>query len=386
MNSFASGGNDPARPPLPKRGKLLVYRFGQIGDTVAALPSLWVLREQFPHAKIVILSEIPGRRTHLPPEAVLPKTGLVDGFEKYPAGSSLKNLLPAWRQLRQLRRQGFDTLVYLTPSHRTARQRLRDRWFFRLCGIKHIMAFRGFARELRPRRADGTLPILPPEADALLSRLRLDGLPVPPAGQGRMELCLTAAERETVRQWWQANGHATPPRDWVAVCPGAKLSSKLWPWERYAEVGQRLIARHGIFPVVIGGAEDQAVGLKLVAAWGTGLCAAGQLKVRESAALMEQARLYLGNDTGVMHLAAAVGRPCVAVFSAQDWPGIWEPYGTGHHVLRFEVPCAGCRLSVCDQDLRCLRGIEVERVYAACAAVLARLRRGETPPVVSHAA
>jgi len=84
---------------------------------------------------------------------------------------------------------------------------------------------------------------------------------------------------------------------------------------------------------------------------GTGLCAAGELSVRESAALMEGARFYLGNDTGVMHLAAAVSIPCVGVFSARNWPGIWEPYGHGHKVLRFDVPCSGCHLAVCNKTL-----------------------------------
>ena len=364
MASFTS----PTLASIPQ--SILVFRIGQIGDTVAALPSLWALRDQFPRARIVILSEIPARNTHLPPETVLPQSGLVDGFEKYPGGSSLKNLLPAWRKIRQLRRQGFNTLVYLAPSGRTVKQRLRDRLFFRLCGIQRLLGTKGFARLPRPRHPDGSLVVLPREADVLLARLQPDGVPVPPAGRGRMTLCLTETERERARQWWQASGYSTPPRDWVAICPGAKWTSKLWPWERYAEVGRLLIERHGVFPVIIGGPEDRAVGLKLLAAWGTGLCAAGQLSVRESAALMETSRFYLGNDTGVMHLAAAVGRPCVAVFSSQDSPGIWEPYGPGHHVLRFDVPCSGCRLSVCDQQLQCLLGIEVQRVYAACAAVL----------------
>jgi ADP-heptose:LPS heptosyltransferase len=99
--------------------------------------------------------------------------------------------------------------------------------------------------------------------------------------------------------------------------------------------------------------------------------------VRESAALMESARFYLGNDTGVMHLAAAVGLCCVAVFSARNWPGIWEPYGKGHRMLRFDVPCSGCHLTVCDKDLHCLREITVEQVYQACVEVITR-QKAET--------
>jgi ADP-heptose:LPS heptosyltransferase len=158
----------------------------------------------------------------------------------------------------------------------------------------------------------------------------------------------------------------------VAICAGGKASSQLWPWERYAEVVRLLIAKHGIFPVIIGGTEDREVGKKLLASWGTGLCSAGELSVRESAALMEDARFYLGNNTGVMHLAAAVGIPCVAVSSARDWPGIWEPYGSGHKVLRFDVPCSGCKLEACDKELQCLKGIQVQEVYEACVELIGK--------------
>ena len=109
-----------------------------------------------------------------------------------------------------------------------------------------------------------------------------------------------------------------------------------------------------------------------MAAWGTGFSAAGELSVRESAALMEGAQFYLGNDTGAMHLAAAMGRPCVAVFSARDWPGRWHPYGEGHKVLRFDVSCSGCMLKICDRELQCLKGIQVDQVYQACEGILAK--------------
>ncbi len=355
------------------RERILVFRFGQIGDTVAALPSLWVLRRQFPDARILILSEIPAKNTHLPPETVLPPVGLVDGFVKYPGGASLKNFWVAWRQIRRLRKEGFDTLVYLVPSGRTKRQRFRDRIFFQLCGIKHWLGTKGFANKLRPKLQDGKLATLPKEADALLERLKFDGLPVPAPGEGCMDLRITDAERSKANHWWQKN--ADPQKmlgGWVAICTSGKTATQLWPWERYAEVGRLLIEKHGVYPVIIGGEGDREIGNKLLSKWGTGLCAAGELSVRESAALMESARFYLGNDTGVMHLAAAVGVPCIAIFSARNWPGIWEPYGYSHQVLRFDVPCSGCHLAACDRDLQCLRGIEVHAVLEACSAVLNR--------------
>jgi len=73
-----------------------------------------------------------------------------------------------------------------------------------------------------------------------------------------------------------------------------------------------------------------------------------------------------------MHLAAAAGIPCVAIFSARDYRGLWEPYGENHKVLRFDVPCSGCGLEVCDKNLECLNGIPVQQVYEACVVVMAK--------------
>jgi heptosyltransferase-3 len=358
-----------ANPRL--RPQILIYRFGQIGDTVAAVPALWALRRQFPDAQLVLLSEVPARQNHLPPEAILPKKGLIDGFEKYPPGSSAKSILAAWRRIRRLRQQGFRTVVYLVPTERSWQRRRRDLLFFRLAGVRQIMAANGFSPDREPRRPDGTLIRQPREADALLARLALDGVNVPAAGEGCMDLAITDEERERARTWWHQQRRPPMPGGWVAVCPGAKVSSKLWPLERYADVVELLIRNRGVVPVIVGGPEDRETGHKLLAGWKTGLCAAGELTVRESAALMADARFYLGNDTGAMHLAAAMGVPCVALFSARDWPGKWEPYGAGHRVHRFAVPCAGCKLAVCDKGLVCLRSISVEAVYDSCVAVLA---------------
>jgi len=352
--------------------RILVYRIGQIGDTLAALPSLWALRNKFPRANIVVLSEIPSKSTYLPPEAVLPGRGLVDGFEKYPGGASIKNLLPAWRKISQLCLQGYDTLVYLVPSDRTRKQRLRDRLFFRLCGIRHFLGFKGFVQNHRTRQSDGSLLPLPKEADALLGRLRLDDLTVPMPDQGSLDLRITDLERAQAIKWWQQQGYQVAPDNWMAICVSGKTTAQLWPLERYSAVVRLLIDNHGLLPVIMGGNEDRETGEKLLSLWGNGFCAAGRLKVRESAALMKGARFYMGNNTGVMHLAASVGTSCVGISSSRDWPGIWEPYGLGHQVLRFEVPCSGCQLAICNQDLKCLRGIEVQQVYSACLKVLGR--------------
>jgi ADP-heptose:LPS heptosyltransferase len=132
-----------------------------------------------------------------------------------------------------------------------------------------------------------------------------------------------------------------------------------------------MIEEFGIWPVVFGGAEDALVGDKLLEAWGRGYNAAGELSVRAAASALKLCVLYLGNDTGTMHLAAAVGTRCVAIFSARDWPGRWHPYGTDHLIFRKAIECEGCGLVECvERKNECLRRISAEEVLAGCDAIL----------------
>src|SRR5262249_26776447 len=75
--------------------------------------------------------------------------------------------------------------------------------------------------------------------------------------------------------------------------------------------------------------------------------------------------LLVCNDSGVQHLAAAVGTPCVSIFSAHDMPGKWNPYGEDNVVLRASVECHPCYLTLCPYDNRCLKLIDAGSVIAA---------------------
>ena len=102
--------------------------------------------------------------------------------------------------------------------------------------------------------------------------------------------------------------------------------------------------------------------------------AAGELTVRQSAAVLDHCKMYLGNDTGTMHLAAAQSVPCVALFSARDWPGRWYPNGTANVILRQVVDCEGCMLETCDKGNLCLDLITEQAAVLAAAQVLADRR------------
>lgn len=357
---------------VPAR-RVLVFHVGSLGDTLVALPSFWRIAEAYPTAQRVMLTKMPARGGIPVGREILDGSGLFHDYLLFEGDHhAYGGAPPRWRKwlgiLRlafELRLRRFDVAIYLAPSAREPAQARRDTFFFRLAGIRTVfgVAPAGDPRgEVKPRL----------EAQRLLDRLQ--DTPVRPRGDTplRRDLALGSTDHAFMSQWLEARvPHAAMSRPWVAFAPGSNLPSKLWPAERFEAVGRALIERHAVWPVVVGGPEDRDVASRLLQAWGCGTDAAGALSVRQSAALLARCRLFIGNDTGTMHLAAAGGLPCVALFSARDEPGKWEPMGGPHRILRKAVPCAGCMLVRCDeQDRLCLRLIDVEEVLAAAEELL----------------
>src|SRR2546425_2410884 len=357
------------------RTSILVYRIGQLGDAVVALPAIHTLRDVFPGAQMTLLCDYhPGKKFVFAAD-LFKGSGFFDAVKPYAVDRSFRGrLLRPLRMLHllgQLRAARFDIVAYLAPSSRTDRQIRRDRQFFRAAGIPKLLGME--ARE-RGRKTAQELALneVEHEADFLLSQLAVSGLPVPSKGHGCIDLALTPADDRQVDEWLSRLPlpHAS---SWIGFGPGSKMPAKKWPPERFEEVGHELIKKFNLWPVIFGGSEDKESGDHLLRAWKRGFNAAGELGIRASAAALRRCVLYVGNDTGTMHLAAAAGTPCVAVFSSRDLPGKWNPYGFRHHVLRAQIDCEGCMLMTCHQrDNECLKRISVADVLSACQQVLSR--------------
>jgi heptosyltransferase III len=351
--------------------RILVYRIGSLGDTIVALPALWALKQNYPDTAFYLLSDNQMGQGRVASQSLFEGSDIFDGYISYPIhrGFWSRWAVPfQWlRLLRTLRTGRFDAVAYLAPSRRRPAQVTRDRIFFRLAGIKRMLGARGFATEgPRPK----PLQAEPREADQILGRLAHDGLTMPDPGKGKFDLCLSPALENGVRAWLD-----TLPNDgnrpWIGLGPSAKQKVKLWPEERYAEVVTRLIQRWDIWPVIFGGKEDFSLGERLLSTWGRGYNACGFLNVREAAEALKHCRMYLGNDSGTVHLAASVEVPCVGVYSAHDVPGKWSPYGEGHLVIRKQIDCEGCGLMECvERRMECILAISCDEVVEGCNKIL----------------
>lgn len=353
--------------PTGSSHRVLVFRYGQLGDTLVSLPSLWAIREHFPDSHISWLSESTDGTTWIGPKDILPGPPVINAFHSYkiPAGKAAR-IYHALQLLYWLRRSRFDVLVYLAPRLRTDPRRAeRDRQFFRLTGIPSIMGFTG-VEFLSPECPIRPLPRVRNEALSLLDRLAASGVHPREPDKLRGDLAITSAEFSEAQAWFDRELPDYHRADCVAIGPGSKMPAKRWPLERFEELGHWLISHHKLCPVIFGGPEDREIGQRLVSSWGMGAVAAGSLSVRVAAGAMTGMRFYVGNDTGTMHLAASAGLRCVGIFAAIEYPGKWDPFGEGHVILREHPECEGCRLQVCPKDNACLQAISVSQVIQAC--------------------
>jgi len=350
---------------------ILIFRIGQLGDTIVCLPVFQAIRRQFPVAHIVMLVDDHPGVNFVTPADVLPE-GIVDEYIGYQPGNN-SQIVSLIKKLNEIRRHKFDALIYLAPRQRQTWQIRRDKIFFRLAGIRHyigadkIESLPDISKSRRP------LAVLEHELDHYMYRLEASGIEVPPLRKRHIDLCLTSEEIANARKSLSEKvGEDWESKVLLGVCPEAKWPSKIWAKNRYLKVLKKLNDSHGGFPIILGSSSESQLGDYLIDRLGTGINVDSTLKVRESAAVLKFCRLYLGNDTGAMHLAAAVDTPCVVVCSAQDWPGRWYPYGQIHQVIRKSVPCEGCLQAECPLDHQCMNSISVEEVFTACCDILDR--------------
>ena len=327
--------------------RILVMRGGALGDFVLGLPALRALRGAFPRASLELIA----------PSAVLPlASALADAVTPLEraevaalfgdAGSLPEGIVA--------RHRGLDLVaLWLADLDGSVRRN------FEVLGARRLL----------------WSPALPPPgrhaADHLLATLEPLGLLAPsvtassPRRLGVPVVRPSAAAKQNAFALWRDLG-LSAGRPVVAVHPGSGGDWKRWPAERFAQVADRL-AEEGVGVVVIQGPADaEVVGQLLARVRGRRPPVVSGLGVEDLAAFLSLAACYLGNDSGVTHLAAAVGTPTVAIFGPTD-PGQWGPRGPNVLVLRAErecVPCgreggARCR------DRACLELVSVEQVVEA---------------------
>lgn len=154
------------------------------------------------------------------------------------------------------------------------------------------------------------------------------------------------------------------PRDYAILVPGARWQTKRWPPERFGELASRLPLQS----IIVGSkADSDSAELIVSLSEGKAVSLAGKTSLKELIAVMRKAKFVISNDSGPMHIAAALGIPVYAIFGPTD-PQKTGPYGKGHTIIRGEEPCAPCFKRTCE-DVKCLEGLSVDKVFEIIKAI-----------------
>lgn len=179
----------------------------------------------------------------------------------------------------------------------------------------------------------------------------------------RIHLNITEEENERAHRTFREKG-IDSDRPVIGINPGATYgTAKRWYPERFAALSDKIAKNYGANIILFGGKDERAVGEKIAGMTKERVIVlSGETTIREAAALIGNCNLFITNDSGLMHVAAAVGAPVVAIFGPTD-PTSTSPYGENHIIVRKEVECSPCLKRECPTDHRCMKEIEVEDVY-----------------------
>ena len=334
-----------ALSPSDAPSAVLVRYPNWIGDAIMALPVLEVLRALWPRASL-------GVQAHSRVRGLLEGHPAVGRFHPVPVRGEV-----TWSEaLQSLRGCAYPLGLLLTPSFSSALQ-------FFLGGVRERVGWTGEMRDaLLTRRV-----AQPPRTTRLglqyQELLRPLGWVGPPQ---RAHFAPPATDRASAGAWLAERGlsGARP----VALAPGAAYGpAKRWPAGHYRELARRVAEELGV-PVVALGSRSEAPLLASVVEGVRGAHAmAGELNLRASAALLAQCRALVGNDSGTVHLARAVGTPVVVLFgsSSPDWSG---PEADEGEALYRGLDCSPCFKRDCPLTsgrFACLTGLEVAEALAA---------------------
>lgn len=172
-------------------------------------------------------------------------------------------------------------------------------------------------------------------------------------------------------------------RPLVVLHPGCTMPARTYPWELYAQVAGLLVRRLDARVILTGTAEEQALVERIhgqidPAARAAVHCCAGLLPFPQFCALIARADLAITNNTGPMHVAAAVKTPVIALFALTNPPEQWGPWRVPHRQLYHDVPCRLCYSRVCPRGQECLRLVTPDAVVTAAEALLSAARSGRT--------
>jgi lipopolysaccharide heptosyltransferase II len=351
-----------------KRGEIrgiLFIRIDRVGDLVLSTPAIRALKEGFPSSKLTVLAGPAAA-------ALLEHNPHVDHVIVYDRSRELRVKVVLAHALRRMR---FDLAVDPYDD-----RELETAWIAGASGAPLRIGYPCGGRE-----AFLTRVVKRPQPDQHMVET-VTGVLTPlgiHAGSSRPEIFLTASEVEGARRWLTQQGSDTGP--FVAIHPGAFYETQRWPVEYYAALADRIIETNRLKTILFGGPGDEEIVDRILSLTRTRLVRCVTADIRLFAARLSQCSLLVCNNSGPLHVGAALGVPTVS-FMGPTVRQRWYPRGERHVVLRIdELPCIGCNAGTCRIGTHdCMRKIRPERVMEAIVGAAGILMPGHHQKLTGH--
>jgi heptosyltransferase-2 len=322
--------------------RVLVRAPNWVGDVVLSLPALRDVRRAFPAARLEVLAR-----------------PWVGGL--YAAVSEVDAIVESRGTLADAEaiRGRYDLGLLLPNSFASAFTLWR-------AGVPERWGYATDARGALLTRSCGVSASVGGQSQVYYYRAMLEALGLPVSGPPDASLVCPEA--------WGERGRALlgDPGPWIGINAGAAFgTAKRWPPERFAAAASLVARRSGARVAIVGSAAERPLAEQIAAQLGaTARVLCGETTLAELVGVLRELRLLLTNDSGPMHLAAALGTPLVAVFGSTDWTET-APFSERARIVREETECAPCLLRECPIDHRCMARVRVERVAATALELLA---------------
>ena len=328
------------------------FRIGNIGDIVCSLPALRAVREAYPQARLTLLTS-PGKKGMPGAKELLDGVEWIDEILVYHS-EEIGTFSQRRDLLLKLRARRFDAWVELPQNLSSPLRQFRDLFFTALVGPAWARGWRIHTLRLWAQAQSEYLDF-PNEVERLLRIAADAGFSAP---SDSYALPRTRAVRDAVDRVLGASRGGPI----AAIAPGAKRSTNAWPLDRFGAVGAYL-AGQGYDVVLLGAESDmQACGQIADMIGVKAINLAGRLTLQESCEVLRRCSLLVCVDSGVQHLASAVGTPCVSLFSFWEFLGKWRPHGKMNKVIQKWVPCHTCFYEQCPHENACMKEISAAEV------------------------
>jgi heptosyltransferase-2 len=337
--------------PLDKSNanNILIRATNWVGDAVMTLPALEAVRENFPSASITVLA----------------RPWVATVFESHPAVTHVlvynkhenlkKNISEFFHVAGAIREKRYDLAILFQNAFEAA-------LLTYMGGVKQRLGFdsdgRGFLLTHAIKRSPEIFAVH--QVEYYLSILKAAGLT---AESRNPVLYLSEKDMDKAEHLLQSEEIAK--NDFIlGISPGAIFgNAKRWPFERFAEISDRASGKWGAKVIILGSKKEKEIGIKMAGMMknrAADFC--GNTSLGEAMGLISKCSFFVTNDSGLMHVAAALGVPTLAIFGSTDHVAT-GPRGSKTRIIRHDIDCSPCLKPECPTDFKCMLSIEPEEVW-----------------------